>query len=61
MTELLKARKVLAEYLDEQTELNDKYNLGNEKYCNGLFDALRVLDGCINDEIEKEADYYGEG
>lgn len=60
MTELLKARKALAKYLDEQMELDDKYNLGNEKYCNGLFDALRILDGCIDEEIEKEAEYYGE-
>lgn len=60
MTELLNAKKVLTEYIDTQIKLDDEYSLGNEKYINGLIDAVRILDKIINKEIEAEAEYYGE-
>lgn len=60
MTELLNAKKVLTEYIDTQIKLDDEYSLGNEKYINGLTDAVRIIDKIINREIEAEAKYYGE-
>ena len=60
MTELLKARDVLLEYWQEQCKISDQYDLNNDDYCAGLNDAVRILDKCINKEIERQAVYYEE-
>lgn len=60
MIELMNAKQVLIDYWREQEKINEDYNLGNDQYCNGLYDAIRIIEKVINKEIERQADYYEE-
>ena len=60
MTELMNAKRILTDYWLEQEKISNEYKVDNAEYCNGLYDAIRILENIINKEIEKEAEYYGE-
>jgi len=51
MIELLKAKRVLDEYWHEQERISAEYNIDNQEYLNGLYDALRIIEKCANSEI----------
>ena len=58
MTELMKARAVLQDFMEGHQKVHDEYHLRNDEYIDGLRDAVRILDKCISKDIERMAEYY---
>ena len=60
MNELVKMKQLLINYLNDQEELNNEYNLGNDQYLNGLWDSIRLIDKQITKELKEMEKYYNE-
>ncbi len=60
MNELVRMKQILINYLDDQEELNNEFNLGNDQYLNGIFDCIRLIDKEINKGIKAMEEYYNE-
>lgn len=58
MTELIKAKEVLKDFLNEHKKIHIQYHVDNDQYIEGLTDAVRILEKCISKDIERMAQYY---
>lgn len=61
MESLAKVKKIIKEYIDFESDLNDRYpELKNDKYILGLERAYMLIQKEERKEMERMAEYYEE-